>query len=182
MNRRIVLLLGSLLTLIGPGAVWAATCVQAVSVPIVEARNSNPVNVILIAPLVSQPANPAGCAAVLASGAEWANQQAAVSALANLSTTVAAQAASVNTLNSTVAAQASVLGSLSADSSATQTTLAGVLSNYQQLLGFQTATFDLPTALAAFAFFFSTVLFFYAVAAGAGAVLEKIRHPLGRDA
>lgn len=40
--------------------------------------------------------------------------------------------------------------------------------------------FDLATGLAAFAFFFSTVLFFYGIARGAGAILEVIRRPLGR--
>lgn len=39
--------------------------------------------------------------------------------------------------------------------------------------------FSLTTALAGFAFFFSTTLFFYAVARGAGSILEKIRRPLG---
>lgn len=40
--------------------------------------------------------------------------------------------------------------------------------------------FSLSAALEAFAFFFSTTIFFYAVGRGAGAVLEAIRSPLGR--
>lgn len=40
--------------------------------------------------------------------------------------------------------------------------------------------FDLATGMAAFAFFFSTTLFFYGVSRGAGAILEMIRRPMGR--
>lgn len=40
--------------------------------------------------------------------------------------------------------------------------------------------FDLETGLAAFAFFFSTILFFYGFSRGAGAVLEMVRRPMGR--
>lgn len=40
--------------------------------------------------------------------------------------------------------------------------------------------FDLATALAATAFFFSTVIFFYGVSKSIGAVLTAIKRPLGR--
>lgn len=40
--------------------------------------------------------------------------------------------------------------------------------------------FDLTTGMAAFAFFFSTTIFFYGFSRGAGAVLEMVRRPLGR--
>lgn len=53
-------------------------------------------------------------------------------------------------------------------------------ADYQTLLTYQSQPFDLTSAMAAFAFFFSTVLFFYSVARPAGAILESIRRPLGR--
>lgn len=40
--------------------------------------------------------------------------------------------------------------------------------------------FDLNTALLAMAFFYSTVLFFYGISKGAGAILTMIRRPTGR--
>lgn len=40
--------------------------------------------------------------------------------------------------------------------------------------------FDLTTGMAAFAFFFSTTIFFYGFSRGAGAVLEMVRRPMGR--
>lgn len=56
----------------------------------------------------------------------------------------------------------------------TNTTAVG---NLNQILN---EPFDLATGMAAFAFFFSTTLFFYGVSRGAGAILEIIKRPLGR--
>lgn len=92
------------------------------------------------------------------------------------------QQVSINSLNASVA-------SINAQLAINQTTqqdfansLAATNAQVASLVTGQavlTAPFDLATALAAFAFFFSTTLFFYAVARTSGAILEKIRKPLG---
>ena len=85
--------------------------------------------------------------------------------LVSLQANVAALQASVSSLQSTVNSQAALIG--------------GLQGNVNTLLNAEAQPFDVNVAMSGFAFFFSTTLFFYAISRGAGAVLEKIRRPLG---
>lgn len=62
--------------------------------------------------------------------------------------------------------------------------LAVVTNANEQLLACDPAydpdPFSVTAALAAFTFFFGTMLIFYGWSKGAGAILEKIKRPLGR--
>ncbi len=94
---------------------------------------------------------------------------------------------SLTTTNSNVSALSSSLSALQTTVNNWNTSLTGwdskIAANTQavgtlnQILN---EPFDLPTGMAAFAFFFSTTLFFYGVSRGAGAILEMIRRPMGR--
>lgn len=61
--------------------------------------------------------------------------------------------------------------------SAASTQSAGAVASITSQLN---APFDLNTALLGTAFFFSTIIFFYGIAKGAGAILTMIRTPLNR--
>lgn len=127
------------------------------------------------------------CVYVVVSGSEWASYQQAVADNATQFSTEAALQNSLNShtsilsgLQSTVSAQGQSINTLQGSQSTFQSTLATMQGNYQTLLTYQTDPFDVTQALAAFSFFFSAVLLLYWVSANAGAVLEKIRRPLGR--
>ena len=103
----------------------------------------------------------------------------------NLAASVAVnntQQVSINSLNASIATINAQLGINQTTQQNFANSLAATNAQVASLTTGQavlTAPFDLPTALAAFAFFFSTTLFFYTVARMSGAILEKIRKPMG---
>lgn len=95
--------------------------------------------------------------------------------------------AALNSLQNTVSNQAGIISQLQVNGTSSGSTsssdIASMKSDIQYLknqLNLLTEPFDLTSALAAFAFFFSTTIFFYGVSRGAGSILEVIRRPLGR--
>lgn len=53
-------------------------------------------------------------------------------------------------------------------------------ANYQAMYAASVAPFDLTTAMAAFSFFYTSTMVFFFFSKQAGAILEKIKRPLGR--
>lgn len=169
-----------MLSALGSGASWAGYCAQVATVPVVQTKGGNSVNINFVLPVASQPADMSTCDLVLISGTEWANLNMMSTGWVALNTQVATDKGNVTALQSSVSGLQSLVSTLNTNYSAMQTTVGGYQNSMQTLLNYQSSTFDLPTGLAAFAFFFSTVLFFYSVAKPAGAILEKIKNPMGR--
>src|SRR5207237_285054 len=127
------------------------------------------------------------------SGPEWVSYQNAIASITAISSTVTtqgnaiaalnattlSQGASITTLDNAVAGNTAAINTLNSNYAATQTALAALQGNYATVLTYQTAPFDLTYALAAFTFFFSTVIIFFWISQASGAVIQKIRRPLG---
>lgn len=131
--------------------------------------------------------NNASCPAVAISPAEYVsflNYSASISGNTN---SIATLNSGLNTANSNITSLSSALSTLQTaynatvarvnDLSTSITQTAGSVSSLSSQLN---VPFDLDVALAGTAFFFSTILFFYGISRAAGAILEKIRFPLGR--
>ena len=168
------------LSAFGPGASWAGYCVQVSTLPVVQVKNGNPVNVNFVVPVASQPGDMSTCALVLVSGTEWANLNTMSTGWTALNNQVTTNKNNITSLQSSVSGLQSSVSTLNSNYTSMQSTVGGYQNSMQTLLSYQSSTFDLSTGLAAFAFFFSTVLFFYSVAKPAGAILETIKNPLGR--
>lgn len=174
--RNLFALVVLVLSVFGPGASWAAYCMSTYTIGgrtyFIQGN---------------QPGDPSSCAYIAVSGIEWANYQNAVAVNVTQGNSITALQASDTTQTNNISVLRTDVNTLRTDVNTLRTdvnnqqgTISGYQNSMQTLLNYQASTFDLPTALAAFAFFFSTVIFFYSIAAPAGAILEKIRRPLGR--
>ncbi len=129
---------------------------------------------VAVTALIPDPGTPAAsCNYLTLSGSEFSTIANSINTVPTLTTRVTNVESGLNALYPRVSALETEVTKW--DSAIAQNTQA--VGTLNQVLN---EPFDLQTGLAAFAFFFSTTLFFYGVARGAGAILETVRRPLGR--
>lgn len=187
MKNTAFFLLGFLLVMLS-GAAGAATCLNQATFYGCSNASGTTCTKVTVTALIPDPVTAVGsCNFLTVTGSEYSTFVYGANALSPLATRVTnvenratnLETRATNLENRTSAAESSLsalattVGGFDAQI-ATNTTAVG---NLNQILN---EPFDLTTGMAAFAFFFSTTIFFYGFSRGAGAVLEMVRRPMGR--
>lgn len=178
-----------LLAFLVSSSAFSATCLQQFSFYGCSNASSTNCTKVAVAAFVASALSPndAACPAVAISPAEYVsflNYSASISGHTN---SIATLNSGLNTANSNITALSASLSALQTAYNATVTrvndlsaSITQTAGNVSSLTSQLNVPFDLNTALLGTAFFFSTILFFYGISRAAGAILEKIRFPLGR--
>jgi hypothetical protein len=170
-------------------SVFSATCLQPLSFYGCTNATGTSCSKVAVSAFVASATAPnnAACASVALSPAEYVSTLNNTADISSHTNSINSLNSGLNTTNSNVSALSSALSTLQTayngtvtrvnDLSTLITQTAGSVSSLTSQLN---VPFDLQTALAATAFFFSTVLFFYGVAKTAGIILSGIKNPLRR--